>query len=168
MSSQVSKELLGFPPLSGQTRGEDIANAVQKCLEDNNIDLNKIISIATEMEPEQFRYKTGATFDTNYFSTVIKKKNNGEFSDRFEQFKTNKTTLAFIVNSRNTNSNEIRIEKFRIDTESLEMQLIDLKSKALWGGKITELKKQIERVGGPEMYVRNARKVDSFKRDATN
>lgn len=49
MSSQGPKEeLLGLLPLSGQTRGEDIANAVQKCLEDNGINLNKIVSIATD------------------------------------------------------------------------------------------------------------------------
>ncbi|GBM11338.1 hypothetical protein AVEN_47887-1 [Araneus ventricosus] len=49
MSSQGPKEeLLGLLPLSGQTRGEDIANAVQKCLEDNGIDINKIASIATD------------------------------------------------------------------------------------------------------------------------
>ncbi|GBM18543.1 General transcription factor II-I repeat domain-containing protein 2A [Araneus ventricosus] len=49
MSSQGPKEeLLGLLPLSGQTRGEDIANAVQKCLEDNGIDINKIISIETD------------------------------------------------------------------------------------------------------------------------
>ncbi|XP_077301698.1 general transcription factor II-I repeat domain-containing protein 2-like [Arctopsyche grandis] len=49
MSSQGPKEeLLGLLPLSGQTRGEDIANAVQKCLEGNKIDLNKIVSIATD------------------------------------------------------------------------------------------------------------------------
>lgn len=49
MSSQGPKEeLLGLLPLSGQTR-EDIANAVQKCLEDNKIDLNKIVSIATDV-----------------------------------------------------------------------------------------------------------------------
>ncbi|GBM95545.1 Protein ZBED8 [Araneus ventricosus] len=49
MSSQGPKEeLLGFLPLSGQNRGEDIANAVQKCLEDNGIDINKIVSIATD------------------------------------------------------------------------------------------------------------------------
>ncbi|GBM18759.1 hypothetical protein AVEN_86990-1, partial [Araneus ventricosus] len=49
MSSQGPKEeLLGLLPLSGQTRGEDIANAVQKCLEDNGIDINKIVSIATD------------------------------------------------------------------------------------------------------------------------
>ncbi|GBL73809.1 hypothetical protein AVEN_230776-1 [Araneus ventricosus] len=45
MSSQGPKEeKLGFLPLSGQTR-EDIANAVQKCLEDYGIDINKIVSI---------------------------------------------------------------------------------------------------------------------------
>lgn len=48
MSSQGPKELLGLLPLSGQTHGEDIANAVQKCLEDNRITLNKIVSIATD------------------------------------------------------------------------------------------------------------------------
>ncbi|GBN72914.1 hypothetical protein AVEN_88547-1 [Araneus ventricosus] len=42
MSSQGTKEeLLRLLPLSGQSRGEDIANAVQKCLEDNGIDINK-------------------------------------------------------------------------------------------------------------------------------
>uniref|UniRef100_A0A1B0BZI7 DUF4371 domain-containing protein n=1 Tax=Glossina palpalis gambiensis TaxID=67801 RepID=A0A1B0BZI7_9MUSC len=49
MSSQDPKgELLGLLPLSGQIRAEDIANAVQKCLEGNSIDLNKIVSIATD------------------------------------------------------------------------------------------------------------------------
>ncbi|GBO04094.1 Protein ZBED8 [Araneus ventricosus] len=48
VSSQGIKDLLGLLPLSGQTRGEDIANAVQKCLEDNGIDINKIVSIATD------------------------------------------------------------------------------------------------------------------------
>ncbi|XP_039312743.1 uncharacterized protein LOC120359413 [Solenopsis invicta] len=78
---------------------------------------------------KQYRDKTSATVDTNYFSTIIKKIKD-EFADRFEQFKTNKTTVAFIVNPLNTNSNEIHIEPFEIDTGSLEMQLINLKSKA--------------------------------------
>ncbi|GBM08062.1 hypothetical protein AVEN_122982-1 [Araneus ventricosus] len=42
MSSQGPKEeMLGLLPLSGQTHGEDIANAVQKCLENNGIDIKK-------------------------------------------------------------------------------------------------------------------------------
>ncbi|GFX03045.1 transposable element Tc3 transposase [Trichonephila clavipes] len=41
-------------------------------------------------------------------------------------------------------SNEIHIEPFEIDNESLEMQLIDLKSKALRIGKFTELKSQLD------------------------
>ncbi|GFU93685.1 integrase catalytic domain-containing protein [Trichonephila clavipes] len=45
MSSQGPKEkLLLLLPLSGQTRGE----CREKCLEDNKIDLNKIVSIATD------------------------------------------------------------------------------------------------------------------------
>ncbi|GFV58189.1 protein ZBED8 [Trichonephila clavipes] len=51
MSSQGPKEeLQGRLPLSGQTRGEDISNAVQKCLEDNKINLNETVSIATDGE----------------------------------------------------------------------------------------------------------------------
>ncbi|GBP35655.1 SCAN domain-containing protein 3 [Eumeta japonica] len=49
ISSQGPKEeLLGLLPFSGQTREEDLANAVQKCFGDNKIDLNKIVSIATD------------------------------------------------------------------------------------------------------------------------
>ncbi|GBO01048.1 hypothetical protein AVEN_208071-1 [Araneus ventricosus] len=48
MSSQGLKEELPELSLSGQTRGEDIANAVQKFVEDNGIDINKIVSIATD------------------------------------------------------------------------------------------------------------------------
>ncbi|GFV43785.1 putative DD41D transposase [Trichonephila clavipes] len=48
MSSEGPKELLGLLPLSEQTRREDIANAVKKCLEDNKSDLNKIVSIAND------------------------------------------------------------------------------------------------------------------------
>src|SRR5678815_532302 len=62
MSSQGPKEeLLGLLPLSGQTRGEDIANAVQKCLEDNKIDLNKITSIATDGSRSMTGKNKGAT-----------------------------------------------------------------------------------------------------------
>ncbi|XP_035211423.1 uncharacterized threonine-rich GPI-anchored glycoprotein PJ4664.02-like, partial [Stegodyphus dumicola] len=49
ISSQDPKEeLMGLLPLYRQNRGEDVANAVQKSLEDNKIDLNKIFTIATD------------------------------------------------------------------------------------------------------------------------
>ena len=49
MSSQGQKEqLLGLLQLSRQTGGEDISNYMQKCLEDYEIDINKIVSIATD------------------------------------------------------------------------------------------------------------------------
>ncbi|GBM73723.1 hypothetical protein AVEN_251166-1 [Araneus ventricosus] len=66
------------------------------------------------------------------------------FAERFEHFKTNKSTLTFIVNPINTNTNEIKIEPFGIDTGSLQMQLLDLKIKDLWSGKFTELKSKSE------------------------
>ena len=47
-SQCLKEEFLELLPLSGQTRGEDLTNAVQKCFEDNIIDLNKIVSIATD------------------------------------------------------------------------------------------------------------------------
>ncbi|GBN64217.1 hypothetical protein AVEN_14003-1 [Araneus ventricosus] len=66
------------------------------------------------------------------------------FAEKFEQFKTNKSTLAFIVNLLNTNTNEINIEPFGIDAGSLQMQLLDLETKDLWSGKFTELKSKLE------------------------
>ncbi|GBL90515.1 hypothetical protein AVEN_179438-1 [Araneus ventricosus] len=126
MSSQGPKEeLLGLLPLSRQTRGEDIANAVQKCLEDNGIDINKIVPIATDEARTLKNLKDG-------------------FSERFEQLKTNKSTLAFIVNLLNTNTNEINIQPFGIDAGSLQTQLLDLKTKVLWSGKFTELKSKLD------------------------
>ncbi|GBN19504.1 hypothetical protein AVEN_68922-1 [Araneus ventricosus] len=64
------------------------------------------------------------------------------FAERFEQFKTNKSTLAFIVNPLNTNANKINIEPFGIDAGSLQMELLYLKD--LWSGKFTELKSKLE------------------------
>ncbi|GFT03825.1 general transcription factor II-I repeat domain-containing protein 2 [Trichonephila clavipes] len=62
MSSQGPKEeFLGLLPLSGQTRGEDIANAEQKCLEDSKIDLNKIVSITTDGARSMTGKNKGAT-----------------------------------------------------------------------------------------------------------
>lgn len=67
----------------------------------------------------------------------------GVFVERFEQFKTNKNALAFIVNPLKTNINDIYIEPFGIDAGSLQIQLLDLKSKGLWSGKLTELKLEV-------------------------
>ncbi|GBO11094.1 hypothetical protein AVEN_67651-1 [Araneus ventricosus] len=65
------------------------------------------------------------------------------FAERFEQFKINKSSLAFIVNPLNINTNEINIEPFGIDAESHQMQM-DLKTKDLWSGKFTEFKSKLE------------------------
>ncbi|GBN02500.1 General transcription factor II-I repeat domain-containing protein 2A [Araneus ventricosus] len=67
---------------------------------------------------KQYRNETNATIEANYFSIALKNMKDG-FAVRFEQFKTNKSTLAFIVNPLNTNTNEINIEPFGIDAGSL-------------------------------------------------
>ncbi|GBN43755.1 General transcription factor II-I repeat domain-containing protein 2A [Araneus ventricosus] len=72
MSSEGPKEeLLGLLPLSVQTRGEDIANAVQNCLEDNGIDINKIVSIATDEARSMTGIHRGVT-------SILQKKINQE------------------------------------------------------------------------------------------
>ncbi|GBN57382.1 hypothetical protein AVEN_179986-1 [Araneus ventricosus] len=72
MSSQGPKEeLLGLLPLSGQTRGEDKANAVQKRLEDNGIDINKIVSIAADGDRSMTGIHRGVT-------SILQKKINHE------------------------------------------------------------------------------------------
>ncbi|GBN98843.1 hypothetical protein AVEN_55227-1 [Araneus ventricosus] len=80
------------------------------------------------------------------------------FAERFEQFKTNKSSLAFIVNPLNTNTNEINIEPFGIDAGSLQMQLLDLKTKDLWNDKFTELKSKLE-----ELDVQNCMHIAQHK-----
>ncbi|CAK6438343.1 unnamed protein product [Pipistrellus nathusii] len=42
------EELLGLLPLKGQTRGEDIANAVIECIEKHHIPIDKIVSVSTD------------------------------------------------------------------------------------------------------------------------
>ncbi|GFU07290.1 SCAN domain-containing protein 3 [Trichonephila clavipes] len=72
-------------------------------------------------------------------------------SDRFEQFKTNKTTLAFIVNLLNTNGNEIHIEPFGIDTGSL------------WSDKFTELKSKLEELEVQKCMYATQQKLTALK-----
>ncbi|GBN57239.1 hypothetical protein AVEN_113898-1 [Araneus ventricosus] len=92
---------------------------------------------------KQYRDENNASIDANYFSIALINLKDG-FTERFEQIKTNKGTLAFIVNPLNTNTNEINIEPFGIDAGLLQMQLLDLKTKDLWSGKFTELKSKWE------------------------
>ena len=90
---------------------------------------------------KQYRDETNANININYFCITLKKMKD-KFAKRFEQFKTNKSILAFIVNPLNTNTHEINIEPF--ETESFQMQLLDLKNKDLWSDKFIELKSKLE------------------------
>ncbi|KAL4154080.1 hypothetical protein QTP88_001913 [Uroleucon formosanum] len=112
----------------------------------------KLLIFSEDMESDKLLYfrnlkqycdEANANIVINYFCITIKKMKN-EFAKRFEQFKTNKSTLAFIVNPLNTNTHEINIEPFEIDAGSFQMQLLDLKNKDLWSDKFIELKSKLE------------------------
>ncbi|CAG9833522.1 unnamed protein product [Diabrotica balteata] len=68
-----------------------------------------------------------------------------------------------MVNPLNTNSNEIKVEPFLIHTESLEMQLIDLTSKALWSEKFAELKRKLEELEVQKCMYVTQNKWTTFK-----
>ncbi|GBM83536.1 hypothetical protein AVEN_119698-1 [Araneus ventricosus] len=112
---------------------------------------------------KQYRDETNATIDTNYFSIALKNMKDG-FAERFEQFKTNKSSLAFIVNLLNTNTNQINIEQFGIDAGSLQMQLLDLKKRLVeWQVQRTQ-----EQVGSPGTHAHHAAQVGSSKRNSVS
>ncbi|XP_065672029.1 general transcription factor II-I repeat domain-containing protein 2-like [Hydra vulgaris] len=63
------EELLGLLLLKGQTRGEDIANAVTKCMDKNHIPLDKIVSISTDVAKSMTGVRKG-------FVAILKEKKN--------------------------------------------------------------------------------------------
>ncbi|XP_036177180.1 general transcription factor II-I repeat domain-containing protein 2A-like, partial [Myotis myotis] len=70
-STGPKEELLGFLPLRGQTRGEDIANAVIECIEKHHIPLVKIVSISTDGSKSMTGVRNG-------FVAILKEKINHE------------------------------------------------------------------------------------------
>ncbi|XP_059530893.1 general transcription factor II-I repeat domain-containing protein 2A-like isoform X5 [Myotis daubentonii] len=68
-STGPKEELLGLLPLRGQTRGEDIANAVIECIEKHHIPLDKIVSISTDGSKSMTSVRNG-------FVAIVKEKIN--------------------------------------------------------------------------------------------
>lgn len=58
-SDGPQEEMIQLIPLKGQTRGEDICEAVLKCLNDNGINTNHLISVATDGAPSMRGSKGG-------------------------------------------------------------------------------------------------------------
>ncbi|XP_065664474.1 general transcription factor II-I repeat domain-containing protein 2B-like [Hydra vulgaris] len=58
-ASGVQEELLELLPMKGQTRGENIAESVLKCLETKNINIERIVSIATDEAPSMIAKNKG-------------------------------------------------------------------------------------------------------------
>lgn len=58
-SDGPQEEMIQLIPLKGQTQGEDICEAVLKCLNDNGINTNHLISVATDGAPSMRGSKRG-------------------------------------------------------------------------------------------------------------
>lgn len=58
-SNGPQEEMIQLIPLKGQIRGEDICEAVLKCLNDNGINTNHLISVATDGAPSMRGSKRG-------------------------------------------------------------------------------------------------------------
>ncbi|KAG8235406.1 hypothetical protein J437_LFUL018624 [Ladona fulva] len=65
------EELLELLPLKGQTRGEDIGNAVIECMDKHHIPLDKIVSISTDGAKSMTDVRKG-------FVAILKEKINHE------------------------------------------------------------------------------------------
>ncbi|GFX29947.1 general transcription factor II-I repeat domain-containing protein 2A [Trichonephila clavipes] len=119
------EELLGLLPLSGQTRGEDIANAVQKCLEDNKIDLNKMISIATDGARSMTGKNKGAT-------TILQSKINHEI-----------VTFHYIIHQEAFSDQTFPAEI--VEIMNLVIKTVNsILSKALYYRQFTEILNELE------------------------
>ncbi|KAF8784346.1 hypothetical protein HNY73_010034 [Argiope bruennichi] len=101
LSSQGPKEeLLGLLPLSGQTRGEDIAKTVQKCLEDNEIDINKIVSKATDGARSITGIHRGVT-------SILQKRNNKRRNSNVSLHNSSRSTLCPNISGRYNRGHEL-------------------------------------------------------------
>ncbi|XP_065664734.1 general transcription factor II-I repeat domain-containing protein 2B-like [Hydra vulgaris] len=58
-ASGVQEKLLELLPMKGQMRGEDIAESVLKCLETKNINIERIVSVATDRAPAMIAKSKG-------------------------------------------------------------------------------------------------------------
>ena len=91
----------------------------------------------------QYRDEKSSSFDAIYFSSVLEKMKSS-FGERFQQFRANKATLAFIVRPLKINIQELNLSPFDTDAGSLQMELIDLKGKELWSIKFANLTSRLE------------------------
>lgn len=73
----------------------------------------------------QYRLENNVLVKKNYFKTAVLNMRDS-FLQRFQEFRNDKATLAFITNLLNANVKELNFSIFDIDTANFEIQLLDL------------------------------------------
>ncbi|GFV21634.1 general transcription factor II-I repeat domain-containing protein 2A [Trichonephila clavipes] len=90
------EELLGILPLKGQTRGEDIANAVIECMDKHHIPLDKVVSISTDGAKYMTSVRKGyGISDTIINSILAKALNHRQFKEFLFEMESEYADLLF-------------------------------------------------------------------------
>lgn len=110
----------------------------------------------------RYRRENNALINKDYFKTSVLNMRES-FLQRFQEFRNDKATLAFITNPLNANVKQLNFSPFDIDRANFEIQLVDLTSKDLWSSKFVRLGTEIEELEREKCSLTSQHKQTAIK-----